>query len=328
MRTAPLTLAAALAAPLALGAAPAAAASDVVATTGMVADAARAIGGDCLAVDQMMGPGTDPHLYRAGASDVRALGQADAILYSGLFLEGQLGEVLEKLGARTPTVAVAEAGLPEDRIIRTGEGYGIDPHVWMDAGLWSGVADPVADLVAELEPGCAEAARARADTYRAELEALDRWIAEAIATIPDDRRVLVTAHDAFEYYGRAYDIEVVGIQGVSTESEAGIADIRAVVDRVVAEKIPAIFVESTISPRTVQAVIAAATERGHDLALGPELYSDAMGADGTADGTFIGMLVSNTRGIVEALGGEVPPLPEALRPWAKRWSVELAREGE
>ena len=301
--------------------------SDVVATTGMVADAAREVGGECLVVTQMMGPGTDPHLYRASASDVRDLGQADAILYNGLFLEGQLGEVLEKLSGRKPTVAVAEAGLPKEEIIRTGEGYGIDPHVWMDAGLWAGVAEPVAGLVGELVPGCAEAAEERAVAYREELEALDRWIAEAIASIPEGQRILVTAHDAFAYYGRAYGLEVVGVQGVSTESEAGIADIRAVVDRVVTEKIPAIFVESTISPRTVQAVIEAARERDHDLKLGPELYSDAMGAEGTAEGTYVGMLVSNTRGIAEALGGTVPPLPAALRDWAERWDVELAEDG-
>jgi manganese/zinc/iron transport system substrate-binding protein len=317
----------ALAAALGFAAAlPAAAETEVVATTGMVADAARDVGGECLAVTQMMGPGTDPHLYQASASDVRALGQADAILYNGLFLEGQLGEVLDKLSERKPTLAVAEAGLPEDEIIRTSEGYGVDPHVWMDAGLWAGVTEPVANLVGELVPACAEAAEERAAAYRKELAALDRWIAEAIATIPEGQRTLVTAHDAFSYYGRAYGLEVVGIQGVSTESEAGIADIRAVVDRVVTENIPAIFVESTISPRTVQAVIEAAADRGHDLKLGL-VYSDALGGEGTAEGTYIGMLVSNTLGIVQALGGTVPQLPPELEDWAERWDVELAGDG-
>lgn len=302
-------------------------AGEVVATTGMIADAAREIGGDCLEVVQMMGPGTDPHLYRASASDVRDLGRADAILYNGLYLEGQLGEVLDRLSGRKPTLAVAEAGLPDDEIIRTGEGYGIDPHVWMDAGLWAGITTPIAELVMQLEPECAGPATERSADYRARLEALHRWIAEAVATIPETRRTLVTAHDAFAYFGRAYEIEVLGIQGVSTESEAGIADIRAVVDRVVADDIPAIFVESTIGPRTVLAVIEAARARGHEVALGPELYSDAMGVEGTAEGTFIGMLVANTRGIVEALGGTLPPLPEELREWAERWDVSAAGGG-
>ena len=295
-----------------------------VTTIGMIADVAADVAGECVAVEAMMGSGVDPHLYKASASDVRTLQQADAILYSGYSLEGQLGEVLGKLGEMKPTVAVSPEAIDPGDLITTQDVYGIDPHLWMDASLWSGIAPVIAGTFAEIAPDCATDMESRAGAYGEQLAALHGWIEASIASIPEAQRILVTAHDAFAYYGRAYGIEVAGIQGISTESEAGIADIREMVDTVVEREVPAVFVESTINPRTIQAVIDAAAERGQAIEIGGELYSDAMGETGTAGGTYIGMLVENTLTIVEALGGKPAPLPEALQDWAATWNVQIA----
>ena len=293
-----------------------------VATVGMLADVARNVAGDCVAVETMMGPGTDPHLYKASAGDVRLLFGADAILYVGNNLEGQLGEVLGKVAGRKPTKAVAEAAVPPEDLIHPPGAHYPDPHLWMDAALWAGTAPVIAEVLGALVPGCAGPMQERAAAYAAELAALDAWVRASIATIPERQRILVTAHDAFAYYGRAYGIEVHGIQGISTESEAGIADIRDTVETVVGRQVPAVFIESTINPRTVQAVVDAAAGRGHGVMLGPQLYSDAMGEEGSAAGTYIGMIHANTVSIVTALGGRPAPLPGELVAWAERWKVE------
>jgi manganese/zinc/iron transport system substrate-binding protein len=310
---------------VALAGAPVSAAAQtpqVVATTGMVGDVAAAVAGPCAEISVMMGPGIDPHLYRPSAGDVRAIFDADMLLYSGHNLEGQLGAVLGRLEGRKPILAVAEAAVPDrSDLIFPEASETPDPHLWMSADLWARAAPAVAEGLTRIAPDCADAMTERAAEYSEAVHALHRWIQASVATIPQERRVLITAHDAFAYYGKAYGIEVVGIQGVSTDTEAGIGDIRATVDLVVARAIPAIFIESTINPRTVEAVIAAAQSRGHPLALGGELYSDALGEDGTPSGTYIGMPYENTRAIVEALGGNVAPLPEALRPWAERWNI-------
>jgi manganese/zinc/iron transport system substrate-binding protein len=295
-----------------------------VATIGMIADVAANVAGDCVGVEMMMGPGVDPHLYKASAGDVKSLQQADAILFSGYALEGQLGEVLEKLGERKATIAVGPAAIDPGDLIATQDVYGVDPHLWMDASLWSKTAPVIAETFADIAPDCAADMTSRAVAYGEQLTALHGWIEASIATIPKEQRVLVTAHDAFAYYGRAYGIEVSGVQGISTESEAGIADIRAMVDTVVERAIPAVFIESTINPRTIQAVIDAAAERGQTIKIGGELYSDAMGEPGTAGGTFVGMLVENTLTIVDALGGEPAPLPRTLLEWATKWNIEIA----
>jgi manganese/zinc/iron transport system substrate-binding protein len=300
---------------------------EIVATVGMIGDVAEAVAGACARVTSLMGPGTDPHLYRASAGDVQALQRADVILYGGLGLEGRLAEVLESFAARKPTVAVSEAAVPEALRLAGQNGYAVDPHVWMDASLWTGVADVVAAALAAVpgvDPACAAQAAERASAYRAQLEALHDWAAAAVASVPEERRVLVTAHDAFHYFGRAYDVAVVGIQGVSTESEAAVADIRRVAEVVVTRGVPAVFVESTINPRTVQAVVEAVRQRGASVTLGEALYADAMGASGTPDGTYIGMLVHNVRAIVTALGGSAPDLPTALAPWLERFEMTEA----
>jgi manganese/zinc/iron transport system ATP- binding protein len=292
----------------------------VLATVGMVADVAAEVGGDCVAAEALIGPGSDPHLYQPTASDVGRLAEADLILTVGHGLEGQLGAVLARFADRTASVAVAEAGFEEASLIEAADfGGGIDPHLWMDAGLWAGIAAVIAEAVGGIAPGCAEAARANAAAYAATLEALDGWVEASVATIPEGQRVLVTAHDAFAYFGRAYGLDVVAIQGISTEAEASIADIRAAADAVVEAGVPAVFVETTINPRAIEAVIEAAGARGHAVEVGGALFSDAMGDAGTAEGTYIGMLVANARAITEALGGTPPPLPAALDGWAAEW---------
>lgn len=297
----------------------------VVSTVGMIGDVVTRVGGACAQSTVLMGPGVDPHLYRASAGDVRTLQRADAIFYGGLSLEGQLGDVLARFAQRTPTVAVSERAVPPEARIEASGDYAVDPHVWMDASLWAETAHVIAEQIIELRPDCAEAVRERAHAFAAEAQALHGWIDEAVATVPEGRRVLVTAHDAFAYYGRAYGLEVVGVQGISTEAEAGVADVRSVAETVVARGVPALFVESTVNPRTVRAVLDAVERRGHEARLGGELYADALGEAGTPAGTYLGMLHANTEAIVTALGGELPPLPEALAPWAERWGV--ARNG-
>lgn len=293
----------------------------VVTTIAMIGDIARNVAGECAEIEALMGPGVDPHLYQASASDVQAFREADVILYSGYSLEGQLGEVLDRLGAQKPTVGVAPASIEPADLITVQDIYGIDPHLWMDVSLWARIAPTIAETLAGVVPECGDSMRQRATAYTEQLAALDDWIRRSITTIPEQQRVLVTAHDAFAYYGRAYGIEVEGIQGISTESEAGIGDIRAMVDIVVERDVPAVFIESTINPRTIQAVIDAAGKRDHEVTIGGELFSDAMGETGTPEGTYIGMLRANTITIVKALGGEPASWPQALATWAQQWQV-------
>ncbi len=299
---------------------------NALASIAMIGDVGANVAGPCVTVTTLMGAGVDPHLYQASAGDVRAFQAADAIFYAGYALEGQLGEVLEAMAARKPTVAVGPASIDVADLITVQDVYGIDPHLWMDASLWARIAPTIATTLADVAPDCAAEMTAAAEAYVTQVEALHGWIGASIATIPQEQRVLVTAHDAFAYYGRAYGIDVRGIQGISTEAEAGIADIRAVVETVVELGVPAVFVESTINPRTVQAVIDGAADRGHEVVIGGELFSDAMGAPGTAEGTYIGMLHANTMTIVTALGGTAAPWPEALQDWATRWSVDVATQ--
>ena len=293
----------------------------VVTTIGMLGDIVQTVGGDCVDVEVMMGPGIDPHLYKASAGDVKTLQNADIIFYSGLHLEGQLGEVFEDLQEKRPVIAVAERAVADEDVIKTDDSYGVDPHVWMDASLWAQTIDVVVEALSTLNPDCAEAISTRAEAYKPQLEALHTWTLESVATIPEEQRILVTAHDAFTYYSQAYDIDVAGIQGISTEAEAAIADIRDTVDVIVERNVPAIFVESTINPRAIEAVKQAAEDRGHTVEVGGQLFSDAMGEAGTANGTYIGMIYSNTKTITEALGGEIMPLPEELQVWANSWGV-------
>ena len=296
-----------------------------VSTIGMIADVVANIGGDCVASETLMGAGVDPHLYQASAGDVRTLQSADVIFYSGYSLEGQLGDVLGEMSERVATIAVSPASIEPANLITVEDIYGIDPHLWMDASLWAKTVPTIAGALKEANADCAAAIDANAEKYAGKLNALHEWVAASIATVPEGQRVLVTAHDAFGYYGRAYGLDEVGIQGISTEAEASIADIRATVDSILERKVPAVFVESTINPRTINAVIDAAKSEGHDVVVGGELFSDAMGEEGTVGGTYIGMIYENTVNVTTALGGTPPALPAALKPWAEHW--ELASAG-
>ncbi|WP_193068472.1 metal ABC transporter solute-binding protein, Zn/Mn family [Halomonas sp. 3D7M] len=287
----------------------------------MIADVAQEVGGECVNVEAMMGPGVDPHLYQASASDVATLRNAEQIFYSGYSLEGQLGDVLERFSERTPTLAVAPASIDPASLITSQDVYGIDPHLWMDVSLWAQTLPTLNAALSEARPDCAATFDANTERYQTQLLALHEWVTDSIASIPDEQRILVTAHDAFGYFGRAYDIDVEGIQGISTETETGIADIRNMTDIVVDRAVPALFIESTINPRTVQAVIDAAQQRGQVVEIGGELYSDAMGDPDTVDGTYMGMIYRNTQHIVEALGGTLAPLPEAMNDWATEWKL-------
>ena len=300
---------------------------DVVATVGMVADVIREVGGPCVDVTVLMGPGIDPHLYRASAGDVARLGRAALIVYNGFNLEGQLGAVLDRIGTRVATLALAEsiaAKVGEEVLLEGEDAFSAqaDPHLWGDASLWARGATVAAERLTDLRPDCGDELAERAAAYRSQLEALHAWAAASVASIPEGQRTLITSHDAFEYFGAAYGLDVAGIEGISTESEASIADIRDATDLVTATGVRAIFIETTISPRTIEAVQAAVRDRGGEVAIGGALFGDAMGEHGSPEGTYVGMVRHNVRVIVSALGGDLAPWPDALAPWAEAWGLE------
>ncbi len=281
---------------------------DVVATTSFIADLARNVGGERVRVTALMGPGVDPHLFKASEGDVTRLGEADLTLYGGLHLEGRMSEVLERLSERgVPCVAVT-SGVPPGRLIRSGPGGTPDPHVWHDVSLWMEAARTVRDALSRVDPAGADGYATRCEAYLAELARLDAEVRDRLRAVPRERRVLVTAHDAFAYFGRAYDVEVRGIQGISTVAEAGGRDIREVADLIARRRIPAIFVESSVSPRVIESLQAAVQARGFEVAIGEALLSDALGDPGTQEGTYVGMIRHNVAAILRGLrpGGEDP----------------------
>lgn len=273
----------------------------VVATTGMIGDLASQIAGERASVVTLMATGVDPHLFRPSEGDVRRMGSADLILYNGLHLEGKMGEILSRMARGRLVVAVGEA-IPENDLRELSGFQGQhDPHLWFDVRLWSTTVDPVLEALAGLMPEHDGELRERADAVRTGLLALDRWVEEQIASIPEERRILVTAHDAFGYFGDRYRIEVVGLQGISTAAEAGLQDVDRLVTLIVERKIPAVFVESSVPRRSIESVVAACHNRGHQVLIGGELFSDAMGPAGTEAGTYDGMVRHNVRTIAEAL---------------------------
>lgn len=296
----------------------------VVTTVGMIADVAEQVAGDCADVTSLLGAGSDPHLYRPTAADVNRLAQAELIFYVDPALEARLAEVLAGFADRTPSVRLGQAAFDADTLLDDPDEPGqMDPHLWMDVSRWAGIAPVIADAIAEQRPDCAETMSRNVAQYTAQLDALHDWVGDAIASIPQEQRLLVTAHDAFYYYADAYGIEASeAIEGISTESEASIGDIRAVADFVIAREVPAVFVETTINPRTIEALVEEVKSRGHDVVIGGELYSDAMGERDTPDGTYIGMIRANTAAITESLGGSLPAWPEALHDWADEWGVD------
>lgn len=276
----------------------------VVTTVGMLTDAVEHVGGDRVEVTGLMGPGVDPHLYKASEGDVRRLEQADAIFYVGLHLEAKMADVFERIGERRLARSCG-AGIPIAKLRRPPEFKGqYDPHVWFDVALWKGCVEEVRDQLSAADAAHAETYARNAERYLAELDALDADVRAATATVPKSQRVLVTAHDAFGYFGRAYGFEVVGLQGISTAAEAGAGDVDALAHLIADRRIPAIFVESAVAPRTIEAVEAAVRDLGFDVVIGGSLYADAMGSEGTPDGTYVGMVRANVRTIVGALGGD------------------------
>lgn len=278
----------------------------VVTTTGMIADTAARIGGDAINVISLMGPGVDPHAYRQTRTDIVAMADADLVLWNGLYLEAQMEDVLTEIASRTTVRAVAEAVPTELRMSHDDYEDRFDPHVWMNPDLWRIVATDIRDVMIGAAPDQKAVFNANADAFFAELEALSEFSNTSLASVPEEARVLITAHDAFNYFGQAYGFDVIGIQGISTESEAGLNRITELVDMLVDRGIASVFVESSVSDRSVKALIEGAEARGHEVGIGGELYSDAMGAPGTYEGTYIGMIDHNVTTISGGLGGNVP----------------------
>ncbi len=275
----------------------------VVTTTGMIADLATNIGGDRVTVTPLMGPGVDPHLYKASERDVTRMSDADVIFYNGLHLEGAMAEVLKQLGESGQTMAVAEA-IPDSLLLSPPTAVGTyDPHVWFDVTLWMMAGAAVRDKLIELDPQHTDTYRVNAESYLTRLSDLNGYVLQEIKKIDPTQRVLVTAHDAFNYFGRAYGMEVRGLQGISTASEAGTADVQELAEYIAENKIPAIFVESSVPRRNIEAVQAAVKSRGFEVVIGGELFSDAMGSPGTPAGTYPGMVRHNVAAIVSALTG-------------------------
>ena len=276
------------------------------ATVGMVADIVRQIGGEHVTVTQICGPGVDPHLYKATRDDVQELSSADIIFYSGLMLEGKLSDTLIKMARKRPVVAVTEV-IDESILLEPEEMEGhYDPHVWMDVSAWSKCVEAVTGALSEFDPSHADQYQQNAKSLLEKLNALHEYGLKAIGSIPKSSRVLVTSHDAFNYLGRAYGLDVQGVQGISTESEAGLQRVNELVDMLVTKDVRAVFIESSVPRKSIDALVEGARAKGHEVVIGGELFSDAMGEDGTYEGTYIGMLDHNITTVTRALGGEAP----------------------
>lgn len=272
----------------------------VVATTTMLADLVRVVGGPHVAVDGLMGPGIDPHLYQASAGDVGKMRRADVVVHNGLHLEGKMGDVFAALDRQNKTVICAADGIDRADIL-TDEGGIPDPHIWFDVRLWKGAAAEVARGLEKADPDHAEDYKANAKMYEKDLGDLQRYIEERVREVPEGQRVMVTAHDAFNYFGRAYGFEVRGLQGISTAAEAGTADVSALADFIVERKIKAVFVESSVPRKTIEALQAAVKARGFDVGIGGELYSDSLGGAGSGAETYISTVKTNVDTITNAL---------------------------
>ncbi|MBU2926887.1 metal ABC transporter solute-binding protein, Zn/Mn family [Winogradskyella psychrotolerans] len=275
---------------------------NIVTTTTMITDLVQNIGGDMVNVQGLMGSGVDPHLYKASEGDVNKLVNADIIFYNGLHLEGKLVEVFEKMESQTKTpIALADA-LDKNTLI--GSEYfasNFDPHVWFDINYFKQFAEKAATILSEKNPENADKFEKNKNTYLVKLETLQTKIKQTIETLPEEKRVLVTAHDAFNYFGKAYGFEVVGLQGISTATEAGVQDVQKLAAFIIEKKIKAIFIESSVPKRTIEALQASVKSKGHDVKIGGTLYSDALGSSGTVEGTYIGMFEYNVNTIVNAL---------------------------
>mgnify|MGYP001195235484 CR=1 FL=1 len=278
----------------------------IVATTGMIADAVSNIAEDSVEIKVLMGSGVDPHAYRQTRSDIVTLANADLVLWNGLYLEAQMEEFLLELGNERPVIAVAEE-VPNNLLISSDDYDGrFDPHLWMNPSIWSLLVLNVRDSLIKIHPEAKTKYTDNAKLYLAEIEQLGSYAKKVLGSVPEKNRILLTSHDAFNYFGQAYDFEVIGIQGISTESEAGLKRMSELVDLIIEKNIKAVFIETSVSDRNIRALVEGAKARGHAVKIGGELYSDAMGEPGSYEGTYIGMIDSNSTKIAIALGGNAP----------------------
>ena len=274
---------------------------NIVTTTGMIYDAVLNIAGDSVEVSALMGPGVDPHLYKATQGDLKKLQQANLILYNGLHLEGKMGEIFEKLGKIKPVKAISSEISPSR--LRSSDIYPgtFDPHIWFDVSLWKEAVQQVHKVLVEIDSTNESYYNQNAEKYFSTLDSLHEAVANSILAIPENQRMLITAHDAFGYFGDAYQIQVKGLQGISTLSEPGLKDVADLVNLIVDNNIKAVFIETSVSKKAINAVVEGCKEKGHSVAIGGSLYSDAMGPFGQFEGTYVGMVHTNVQTIVNAL---------------------------
>lgn len=274
---------------------------NVVTTTTMITDLVKNIGRDSVQVQGLMGSGVDPHLYKASEGDVSKLTQADIVFYSGLHLEGKLVDVFEKMGRRSNTVALAEILEEKDLISSTEFSGSYDPHIWFDISYWKRITKNLTDQLSKQDPESADYYKQNEKDYLKKLNALEKEVKGIISELPEEKRILVTAHDAFSYFGKAYGFNVIGLQGLSTATEAGVKDVRRLSKLIIDKEVKAIFIESSVPRRTIEALQQAVKSKDFNVEIGGTLYSDALGTAGTEEGTYIGMFKYNVRTIVDAL---------------------------
>jgi manganese/zinc/iron transport system substrate-binding protein len=275
---------------------------NIVATTTMLADLVSSIGGERVTVNGLMGPGIDPHLYQASAGDVSLMQKADVVVYNGLHLEGKMGEIFENLSNQGSAVICIEKGLDESSLLAWENDSSIhDPHIWFDVSLWKEAAKTIAIGLTDADPNGKAVYESNLDAYLKELDETDTYIRSRADELAEEQRVLVTAHDAFQYFGKAYGFEVRGLQGISTDAEAGTADVSELANFIVKRQIKAIFVESSVPPKTIEALQAAVKAKGFDVSIGGELYSDSLGDAKSGADTYILTVKANIDTIVNAL---------------------------
>jgi manganese/zinc/iron transport system substrate-binding protein len=267
----------------------------------MIADLVRNIGGDYIQVTSLMGPGIDPHLYKASASDIRKLEDADVIFYNGLHLEGKMVEIFESLSERKKVSALADS-IPEEKLLSVQQGSSQhDPHIWFDVDLWSLTIDGIVEVLSDIDSEHTVSFVSNAQEYKKQLSDLGNFVRTEVARIPRERRVMVTSHDAFRYFGRAYDVDVVGIQGISTASDYGLKDLERVIDTIITRNVRSIFIETSVSKKSIQAVQEGVRSKGHEITIGGEMFGDALGNPGTPEGTYIGMIRHNVETLLKGL---------------------------
>lgn len=275
---------------------------NIVTTTTLVGDLVKNIGGENFNVTSLMGPGVDPHVYKASAGDVTRMQEADMVIYNGLHLEGKMGDVFEEIEGSEKLILAVSKDIDEEELLDfiTNPGN-FDPHIWFDVGLWKESAKTVSEGLKELDTENSSEYEKNLENYLKELDDLEIYIKNRIEELPEEKRILVTAHDAFSYFGRAYNFQVKGLQGISTTTEAGTSDVRELADFIVENKVKAIFVESSVPRKSIEALQEAVNSRGFAVEIGGELYSDSTGDGGTPEETYIGTFKANIDTIIDGL---------------------------